>query len=91
MENDNKIEEKEGILERLCGLGMSFGLAGFHSINMYRLMDQAGMYDPSYHVPSSIACAAILGTASLFFGGLYVGAKIPKLIPRLINKYFNAF
>lgn len=91
MKNNNKIEKKENILERLCSLGVSFGLAGFNSINMYQLMDQAGMYDPSYHVPASIACAATLGTISLFFGGLYVGAKLPKLIPRLINKYLNAF
>ncbi len=71
------------MLEHLCGLGLSIGLAGFHSIKMYQLMDQAGMYDPSYHVPDSIALAATLGTISLFLGGLYVGPKIPKLFSKL--------
>jgi hypothetical protein len=84
-----KAEKKEGLLEHLCGWGLSIGLAGFHSVKMYQLMDQAGMYEPSYHVPASIVWAATLGTMSLFLGGLYVGSKLPKWIPRLIKGYFN--
>lgn len=89
-ESDIKTGKREGMLEHLCGWGVSISLAGFHSIKMHQLMDQAGMYDSSYHVPASIAWAAILGTASLLFGGLYVGSKLPKLLPRLIKGYFNS-
>lgn len=90
MEN-NKTEEKESVLERLCAWGVSIGLGGFHSMKMYQLMDQAGMYEPSYHVPLSMTLAATLGTMSLFLVGLYVGSKLPKGIPRLIKGYLNTF
>ncbi len=89
--SDKKTKKKESMLEVLCGLGTSIGLAGFHSIKMYQLMDQAGMYEPSYHVPASIAWAATLGTMSLFLGGLYVGSKLPKFIPKVIKGYLNTF
>jgi len=88
-ESDIKTEKKESALEHLCAWGVSIGLGGFHSIKMHQLMDQAGMYEPSHPIPFSEMWAATLGTAAVLFGGLYVGSKLPKWIPRSIKGYFN--
>ncbi|MBU0466822.1 MAG: hypothetical protein KJ718_04830 [Nanoarchaeota archaeon] len=86
-------EEKESTLEGLLGLATGLGLAVFHSTQMYKLMDRAGMYVTGelpgvfseLGSPEGVGyqLAAAAGTAALFFGGLYLGRLAGREINRL--------
>jgi len=90
MEDRNR--EKNGKLEVALGFVGGFGSALFHQIEMYKLMDKAGMYvTPETGEFSELVTsegigyqfAITAGCAALIFGGGYVGSRIGKAIGRL--------
>jgi len=95
MENKNEETKKEeSTLEGVLGLAFGMGLSVAHSIQMYNLMERAGMYvtgeppEPFYPelgTPEGIGyqLAAAAGTAALFFGGLHLGRLVGGAVRRL--------
>ena len=79
------MKEKEGKLETILGLATGLGLATYHQIQMYNLMEKAGMYETNeigQYIKASEWPIWTISTAclSLLFGGMYIGRKVGKFI-----------
>ena len=89
MENKKTIAKRirEGLLEIILPLSFALGPTMFYSVQMYHLMEDAGMYRQNENgtydnFNSGYAFAHILGSTALLMGGLYIGNKITELIKR---------
>ncbi len=91
-ETNPKIEmdrQKESPLVNFLSVMAGLGLGALHSHTFYKLMDKAGMYEPSGNAAyPNLATfegfmyqtAGALGTAALTLGGLYVCNKALRWI-----------